>query len=457
MAWRNPLLQKKRGGRSTGMRNLGYWSEVFLSVSLLVVGSITLALHVFQVLIPDWSDSRRPTGYEPGVCKVTTLKLYEHDTPIRLDENSIEVGEFSIEVEAARLTDDGSLPPVWLERELGHFSPTRIDALQMAELYKPGTTHACWYHPNDPSRLVLRRYVRWWVWPVTLIPLSLLGVGIWGIVASLMQVATSAERRSLVAVKAMRLDPLRESPAESSTLPAVELEDESPGTRYPYRLPVVGTQKWRMAGLMIVCALWNTLVAFLVYVATREVLNNETPWLALGVVLLLGLVGVWLAFNLIREFWERRGIGMTLLEISSHPLALGGTYRVYLLQGGWMHLRWLTVELVCEESASFRQGTDLRTSVEQVFREELRKWQQLHIEPTLPFEADLTVTIPEWAMHSFRSSHNEVRWMLLVKGETMRRQEVYRQFALNVRPAIQVKSDEDLAGTAPGTSGEALV
>ena len=446
MAWRNPFLHKKRGSRSNAMRNVGYWSEVFLSVSLLVVGTITLALFIFQVLLPDWHDSRRPRGYAPGMCQVTMLRFHEHSTPIRLEDDAIEVGEYSIEVQAARIKEDQSLdPPVWIERELGHFSPTRIDAQQMADHYKPGTELACWYDPDDPSRLVLRRSMRWWVWPVTLIPVSLLGVGIWGIVASLMQVATSVERRSLVAVKAVRLDPLRESSAESTMVPAVELQDESPGTRYAHRLPVLGTQKWRMAGLMIVCAIWNSLVAYLVYVASLEYMAKNPPWMAIGLVLLLGVVGVWLAFNLIREFWERRGIGQAQLEISAHPLALGGTYRVYLVQSGRMHLRWLTVELACEESASFRQGTDLRTCTEQVQHEELRKWQQLNIEPHLPFEADLSLTIPANAMHSFRSPHNEICWMLLVRGLTDRRQEVYRQFALNVRPAQQVKADEEQA------------
>lgn len=430
MAWRNLLLQKKRGGRSTGMRNLAHWSELLLSVSLVVVGGVTLALHIFQVLLPDWRESRAPQGFESGTCSVTRLDLHERAHPLS-------VGEYGIEIQASRVTDEGLLPPVWIERELGNFSPTRGDALQMAEAYEPGTTHRCWYDPDDPSRLILRRSMRWWVWPVALIPASLFGLGVFGIVASLMQVATSAERRSLVAVKAARLDPSRESPVESGVLPKNNQEELGPGARYPHRLRAVGTAGWRMAGLMFVSAIWNVLLSYFVYVASLQYLRGDPPWLALGLVVLLGMVGIWLAFNLIREFWRRRGIGQTQLEISEHPLALGSEYQAYLLQTGRMQLAVLSVELVCEEAASYRQGTDSRTSTEVVYRKELRKWRGLRVEPSQPFEVDFSFTIPRTAMHSFHSPHNQIRWMLLVQGETSRNQQVFRQFALKVRPPQQ--------------------
>jgi hypothetical protein len=296
----------------------------------------------------------------------------------------------------------------------------------------------------------LRRTLRWWPWPVALIPFSLFAVGVWGIVASLMQVATSAERRSLVTAKAVRLDPLRESPAESATLTVPDHRDETRGTYYDHRLPAAGTAGWRMAGLMLVTAIWNVLLAYFIYVASLQYLRGDPPWLVLGLVVLLGLVGVWLAFNLIREFWERRGIGHTLLEISEHPLALGGEYRAYLSQTGHMKLRTLVVELVCEEVASYQQGTDSRTSVEVVYREELRKWRGLNVATGQPFEADITLWIPATAMHSFRSQHNEVRWMLVVRGETDRKQEVHRQYAMNVRPAAKHNEVDLLAAGAPG-------
>ncbi len=409
-----------------------------MSVSLVLVGGATLLLHIFHVLLPDWRESRALRGFEPGVCQITDYQIHRRGNPLG-------VIEFGIELQASRIAEQGLLPPVWIERELGNFSPTRSDVDHMAQLYTPGTEHACWYDPDDNSRLVLRRTLRWWPWPVALIPLSLFSVGVWGIVASLMQVATSAERRSLVAVKAARLDPSRKSAAPSGTLVAVGNDDESRGVHYAHRLPVAGTAGWRMAGLMLVTAIWNVLLAYFVYVASLQYLRGNPPWLVLGLVVLLGLVGVWLAFNLIREFWERRGIGQTYLEISEHPLAIGGEYRVYLSQTGRMKLRKLTLELVCQEVASYQQGTDSRTSVESVYRDELRKWQGLSVDAGEPFEAEITIAIPANAMHSFRSQHNEIRWMLVVRGETDRQQEVLRQYNMNVRPASKRDDSELLA------------
>lgn len=444
MAWRNPLFQKKRGGRTTGVRSVAHWSELFLSVSLVIVGAVTLALHIFQVLLPDWRESRAPRGYQAGTCQVTELRVHERANPLG-------ILEYGIEIQAALVTDDGLLAPVWFERQLGGFSPTRGDALQMAEPYRPETRHPCWYDVENPTHLMLRRPMRWWVWPVTLIPASLFAVGVFGIVASLMQVATSAERRSLVTVKAVRLDPMRDTSASSTMLPAIGLDDQSPGTHYPHRLPAIGTAGWRMAGLMMVTAIWNMLLAFFVYVASREYLEGNPPWLALMLVVLLGVVGVWLAYHLIIEFWHRRGIGQTHVELSHHPLVLGGEYRAYLMQTGRMEARTLLVELVCEESASYQQGTDSRTSAETVLRHELRKWRNLRIDPSQPFEVEFDFTIPARGMHSFRSPHNEIRWMLVVRGETSRGQDIFRQFVMNIRTAATADEEDASAGEIPET------
>jgi hypothetical protein len=448
MAWRNPLFFKKRGRRSTGMRNVGHWSELLLSVSLVVMGGVTLGLHVFQVLVPDWNESRAPRGWEPGMCRVTELEIREK-------ENPLSVGEFSIAIQAARITDTGTLqPPVWLDREIGNFSPTRNDALHMAEPYKPGTEHPCWFDPAAPNHLILRRPMRWWVWPVTLIPASLFAVGIFGIVASLMQVSTSAERRSLVSVKAMRLDASRESSSDSRHLTVPPIDDESPGVRFAHRLPALGTAGWRMAGLMIACAFWNVLLAYFVYVASLEYLRGNSPWLVLGLVVMLGLVGVWLAFTLIREFWHRRGIGQTHVEVSEHPLTLGGTYRGYLMQTGRMVVRSLTVELVCEELAIYQQGTDTRTSTEVVCRQSVQKWRHIEVDPTGLFESEFEFTIPADGMHSFRTPHNEIRWMLLVRGDTMKGQPIFRQFMLNVRPSAIHNEGRVLAASEIAGAGD---
>jgi hypothetical protein len=429
VGWRNPLLLKKRGGRRTGGQKVGHWSEVLLSVLLMVVGGTMLTLHVKNVLVPEMEYARDVQGFEPGRCRIV-------DTAISYDTSPIGAPKYALNILASRLEGDKELPAVWMERGAGDFSPSRSDAEILEERYAVGTEHPCWYDPADPQRLVMGRSFGWWPWPVALIPASLLAVGIWGIVAALMQVSTSAERRSMVTVRAMRLDPRRDAAGHlSSTLPAYDTDVESPGIRYAHRLPSTGPGAWRMAGLFFVCAVWNTLLAYFLYAVSLRQVQDESVWFALGLVVVLGVVGVWLAFHLVRELWDRRGIGMTQLELAELPLAVGGNTEGYLLQQGQMQLTSLVLRLVMEEVANYQQGTNSQTAVERVYEKEIRRWRGLDVAHGLPFEADFVAEIPSNAMHSFRAPHNEICWLLEVRGMTTRQQEIVKRFPLCVLPA----------------------
>lgn len=440
MGWRNPLVVKKRGARRTGVQLVGHWSELLLSLSLVVVGATMLTLHICNVLLPEVRQSRKVQGFVKSECRVVETNIDHTTSPIGAPK-------YVLNVFASRIEEGKDLPPVWVVRSPADFSPSQSDAELLAKRYSKGSVHPCWYDPNNTKQIVLGRNFGWWPWPVALIPASLLAVGVWGIVASLMQVAASAERRSLVSVKAARLDPLRETPTESATLPAYDSEVDNPGIRFGHRLQVSGTARWRMMGLFFVSAVWNAVVAYFLYVASLQYLEGDPPWLAAGLVILLGLVGVWLAFHLVRELWQRRGIGPTQVEISDLPLHLGGTFHAYLLQQGRMTLGFLAVRLVLEEVANFEQGTNSRTSVHRAYVRELRKWKGLRVDPGQPFEAEFELEIPPDAMHSFRSEHNEVRWLIEVEGSTKHQQQTLRSFVVAVAPPSPTPSLADqLAG-----------
>jgi hypothetical protein len=441
VGWRNPLLVKKRGGRRTGVDTVGYWSEVLLSVLLMVVGATMLTLHVKNVLLPEMQYARDVRGFEPARCRIV-------DTAISYDTSPIGAPKYVLNILASRIEGEKELPAVWMERGAGDFSPSLSDAEILQERYAVGSVQDCWYDPADPSRLVMGRSFGWWPWPVALIPASLLAVGIWGIAASLMHVSTSAERRSMVTVRALRLDPRRDAAGGlSSTLPSYDSDVESPGIRFAHRLPSTGPGAWRMAGLFFVCAVWNTLLAYFLYVVSLRQVQDESVWFALGLVVVLGIVGVWLAFSLVRELWDRRGIGMTQLELNQSPLTVGGTTEGYLLQQGQMQLSTLVLRLVMEEVANYQQGTNSQTAVERVYEKEIRRWRGLEVARGLPFEADFVVAIPPSAMHSFRSPHNEIRWLLEVQGKTTRQQEIVKRFPLCVLP-----SGTRLPGEVPESS-----
>jgi hypothetical protein len=93
------------------------------------------------------------------------------------------------------------------------------------------------------------------------------------------------------------------------------------------------------------------------------------------------------------------------------------------------------VELVCEEEATFRQGTDTRTECMPVYQSEVYRRSAIQIEPGMAFEDRCEFQLPEGAMHSFHSAHNEVRWVVLVTGEVAHKLHYQRRFPVIVYPS----------------------
>jgi hypothetical protein len=137
---------------------------------------------------------------------------------------------------------------------------------------------------------------------------------------------------------------------------------------------------------------------------------------------------------LVRQFLIETGVGATIIEIAAHPLAPGGEYEVFLSQSGRLTVNALTVLLVCDESATYRQGTNTRTTSRRVYEQPVFLREGFDIQQGAPLECRLRVTIPAHAMHSFTSDHNKVEWKLLVKGSVARWPDFERGFPLVVYP-----------------------
>jgi hypothetical protein len=97
-------------------------------------------------------------------------------------------------------------------------------------------------------------------------------------------------------------------------------------------------------------------------------------------------------------------------------------------------LHSLQVVLVCDEHATFRQGTDTRTETRRVFEQSIFSQERLEIDPAAPFEHEWPFQIPSGSMHSFKSAHNEIRWQLLVKGDVAGWPNFERDYPLIVYP-----------------------
>jgi hypothetical protein len=210
----------------------------------------------------------------------------------------------------------------------------------------------------------------------------------------------------------------------------------SPGTRLAYRLPLAHSPGWTLFGLLVACIAWNGAVSVFVVMDVRSFVAGAPDWLMTLFIVPFLAVGIALVVVFARLLRFAAGIGPTLVEISDHPLLPGNCYRLFLSQSGNLRLKSIEVSLICEEEAVFRQGTNARTESREVFRQSLHVGAGAIIRPNEPLEAECDMPIPGEAMHSFRASHNQVQWKLIVQGEIVGWRSFQRSFPVVVRPSI---------------------
>jgi hypothetical protein len=204
-----------------------------------------------------------------------------------------------------------------------------------------------------------------------------------------------------------------------------------------------------------ICLIWNTLVVvFVVQVIKlhREIIVGEgqPKWLLTFLIAPFVMASVWTIIALVRAIMQSIAIGPTHIEVSEHPFYPGGSFNGYLSQSGRLTVRWLQVQLVCEEQAIYQQGTDTRRATCQVFRSVLFSQRKFEIRPQQAFETNFSMTLPASAMHSFVSAHNAVMWTIIVRGRMMRWGDFERRFPVYVYPlrASQLKPEPPPYATA---------
>lgn len=277
-------------------------------------------------------------------------------------------------------------------------------------------------------------------WPrwALIVPVSLCIVGAFGLWRTLQRAGASAEALRWRAERPWRFD---RAPAKSPPLPLplVEGANDSPGIRLRYRLPIDGAGAWRIVGMGLICLLWNGLVGFFLVEIITHLIVGPVNWPVTLLVAPLAFAGVGLAYELLRDAWSATGAGGARVEVAQLPLALGGRCAGVVIQGGPLKVRSLVVLLVCQEVATYLQGTDARTATVDVYRQTLLRERRFEIASERAFEAGFEITIPADAMHSFRSAHNEVAWWIEVRCLAQRSPAMRRRFPLCVYPPAAPK------------------
>jgi hypothetical protein len=274
-------------------------------------------------------------------------------------------------------------------------------------------------------------------WLLILVTTSSIVLGGGGLIWSVLRIGTSVERRSALARQASETDFVHAAvprPRNYPTVPAYDGLTNSPGIELAYRLPGTHSPGWRLLATTIFTMLWCFAVFLLTASVIRGHVNGSHEWLL--TVLLLGFWAV--CFWSVREFLQllvqSSGMGQTTLEISDLPLIPGREYQASLVQQGNLLMRSLQVWLICEEEATFTQGTDIRTEIREVFRQSCFERCNFAIETGQPFSGTCQISVPLSAMHSFQSAHNVVRWKLVVRGEAEKWPVFERGFPVVIYP-----------------------
>jgi hypothetical protein len=281
---------------------------------------------------------------------------------------------------------------------------------------------------------VLARDYRRLAWLLFTVPVSFVIIGAGGLIYTLLHWGQSAERRSAIRKRVADRDVFRNCDRRFPFVPRGADMTNSPGTKLKYRLPMASSPGWALFGTLAFCVIWNGVVVVFAVLAVKGHLQTKPIWLLPVLFIPFALIGVGGIVVLFRKMLATAGIGPTLVEISDHPLIPGGQYRVFASQSGRLSINSLRISLVCEEAATYRQGTNTRTETREVSRLELFRREAFEIQSGLPMEIDFALNLSEGAMHSFSADHNEIDWTLVVEADMAGWPPYKRAFPVIVRP-----------------------
>jgi len=413
--------EKKRGDRRTGSSSFGSLGEALFFAVFLLLGCGGATLMFYQFVVPEW---RVYHEFVETTCKVLNKRIDEKK------DASLFAPEFNVEYTAdCRITA--------LARKT--YYNNRKDAqaiLDQFDLYsaEKDNRYPCWYDPTDPSVVVLERGYPWWIWLAFTVPASFVVIGAGGLIHAFLNWGRSAERRAALARGIQEADFFGGGERPFPFVPEGADMTNSPGTHLRFRLPIAVSPGWALFGALAFCVIWNGIVAVFIVTDVRSFLAGRPDWFLTVFLIPFLAVGIASIVIFVRQLLVTTGVGPTRLEISDHPLAPDGQYRLYLSQSGRLSINTLRVALVCEESATYRQGTNTRTETQEVYCQELFCREGFSIESGMPFEAEFELNMPARAMHSFKASHNEINWSLQVEGDVARWPNFKRSFAVIVRP-----------------------
>ncbi len=418
---------KKRGNRRTGSNAAGTAGEALFFAALLLIGCIGCAAFFFFLVLPQW---RVNYEYLETTCRVVGKSISRQDG----EEGALYRPDLQIEYEV----DGQTYVEVAYDVQRA-YSPGRDEKQAILDGFveyteENGQRYLCWYDPDDPRKVVLVRGLSWWAWLVFAVPISFVLIGGGGLIYRLLHWGKSAERSAAMTRRLTAPDPFGGEEIEFPNVPDGADVTNSPGTRLKFRLPIGTSAGWALFVTALGCLLFNGVVAVFVTVVVGGHLDGEPNWYLTLFLIPFVLGGIALIAFFVRQLLVTTGVGPTQVEISAHPLHPGERCRLFVTQSGKLKVNSISVMLVCEEAVAYRQGTNTRTETREVHRQTVYRREAFEIGHGTPFEAEFDLDVPAGAMHSFKSTHNEINWKVLVQGDVTRWPDYQRVFPVIIHP-----------------------
>lgn len=271
--------------------------------------------------------------------------------------------------------------------------------------------------------------------------LAMIIVGSLRAVTTIWKVGASVERRGALANRAGEIELFNEVRKRREDLPTVPALPRPPLRGQTLKYQLQGSQKstwglWIALGLALLLATVVTIVAITAFASMN---TEEVDWTAFGVLICLLPPASWSIYRFVRQLFKLAGLGPTQLEISAHPVIPAESVKLLLTQPGRLRLTLLEVLLVCEEEATYDQGTNIRTERNHVFEQRLFRKRGISVKPNEPFQDEFEFELPRGTMHSFKSANNRVQWKIVVHARAKGWPEFERNFVISVHPSVAAK------------------
>lgn len=276
-------------------------------------------------------------------------------------------------------------------------------------------------------------------WLMVLVMGSFTLIGGIGIVWTALFAGTSRERRSAIVKQAAGMDLISDAMPTSLEFPNIPRDaylTNSPGVKLKYRLPTDQAPVWRLGLSALIFLLSTGMTSVLGVIVIQHHMGGTPDWFLTLSTAPLIVMNLWAIRYFFSELLAQTRFGPTCIEISDHPLRPNSDCEIFVSQAGRLSLKSLVLWLICEEEATYSQGTDIRTEVRVVSRSEILRQEATRIEDGAPLECNGTLRVPRDAMHSMQSGHNAIRWKLVIEGKSERSGAMKRRFPVIVYPTV---------------------